>query len=83
MSSLVPTDRLISSYVTLFWAMFSLTTPTSIEIQNGQHFTQTIAELLFMAYHFMAIVLLLNMLIAMMSNSFQDIEVRDRFLVRT
>ena len=56
--------------------MFSLTPPSSIEIKYGQNFTQTVAELLFIAYHGMAIILLLNMLIAMMSNSFQDIEVR-------
>ncbi|XP_070196707.1 transient-receptor-potential-like protein [Littorina saxatilis] len=65
---------LFASYITLFWAMFSLTPPSSIEIKDGQKFTQTVAELLFIAYHGMAIILLLNMLIAMMSNSFQDIE---------
>ncbi|KAK7474523.1 hypothetical protein BaRGS_00034217, partial [Batillaria attramentaria] len=46
----------------------------TIEITDSQSFTQTVAEIMFIAYHGMAIVLLLNMLIAMMSNSFQDIE---------
>jgi hypothetical protein len=30
---------------------------------------------LFMAFHFMAVIMLINMLIAMMSNSYQNIEV--------
>ncbi|KAL8573433.1 hypothetical protein ACOMHN_032448 [Nucella lapillus] len=65
---------LSASYITLFWSMFSLTPPQNIEITHGQAFTKTVAELMFIAYHGMAIILLLNMLIAMMSNSFQDIE---------
>ena len=66
---------MFASYITLFWAMFSLMPPSSIQINDGQDFTEMVAEMLFIAYHGMAIILLLNMLIAMMSNSFQDIEV--------
>ncbi|XP_035826877.1 transient-receptor-potential-like protein, partial [Aplysia californica] len=65
---------LFKSYVTLFWSMFSLTTPSKLEIEATQSFTMTVGELLFMAYHAMAIIVLLNMLIAMMSSSFQEIE---------
>ncbi|CAG5129597.1 unnamed protein product, partial [Candidula unifasciata] len=65
---------LFSSYVTLFWSMFSLMSPNKLEIHSTQSFTQTVGEILFMVYHAMAIIVLLNMLIAMMSSSFQDIE---------
>ncbi|RUS87233.1 hypothetical protein EGW08_004985, partial [Elysia chlorotica] len=65
---------LFSSYVTLFWSMFSLTAPQKLEIRSTQTFTRTVGELMFMAYHGMAIIVLLNMLIAMMSSSFQEIE---------
>ncbi|XP_059140364.1 transient-receptor-potential-like protein [Physella acuta] len=65
---------LFSSYVTLFWSMFSLTTPSKMELKSTQVFTMTVGELMFMAYHAMAIIVLLNMLIAMMSSSFQEIE---------
>ncbi|XP_050416654.1 transient-receptor-potential-like protein [Patella vulgata] len=63
-----------ASYMTLFWSMFSLTPPKEIEIKDGHNFTMMIGEFMFMAYHGMAIIVLLNMLIAMMSSSFQDIE---------
>jgi len=46
-----------------------------IKIQEGQLFTEIVGELLFMAYQTMAVIVLINMLIAMMSNSFQEIEV--------
>ncbi|CAL1526849.1 unnamed protein product, partial [Lymnaea stagnalis] len=65
---------LFTSYVTLFWSMFSLTNPSKLQLNSTQIFTRTVGELLFMAYHAMAIIVLLNMLIAMMSSSFQEIE---------
>ncbi|XP_055894639.1 transient-receptor-potential-like protein isoform X3 [Biomphalaria glabrata] len=65
---------LFSSYVTLFWSMFSMNSPSKLKLESGQSFTMTIGELMFMAYHAMAIIVLLNMLIAMMSSSFQEIE---------
>ncbi|KAK3599507.1 hypothetical protein CHS0354_006636 [Potamilus streckersoni] len=65
---------LTSSYRTLYWSLFSLTQVKDIKLEGGQDFTETIGELLFMAYHGLAIIVLTNMLIAMMSNSFQEIE---------
>ncbi|VDI33840.1 transient receptor potential cation channel subfamily C member 4 [Mytilus galloprovincialis] len=62
------------SYVTLYWSLFGLVTLKDIKIPNGQSFTSMIGMILFMAYHFMAIIMLINMLIAMMSNSYQNIE---------
>ena len=60
----------------LFWALFGLT-PLST-VRDGAHikpFTKLVGEFLLMAYHGMAIIVLVNMLIAMMSDSFNKIEV--------
>lgn len=61
--------------MTLYWSLFGLVTLKDIKIPYGQSFTSMIGMILFMAYHFMAIIMLINMLIAMMSNSYQNIEV--------
>ncbi|KAK3099622.1 hypothetical protein FSP39_007126 [Pinctada imbricata] len=64
------------SYVTLYWSLFGITRKNDITIRHGQYFTELMGMLMFMAYHGMAIIVLINMLIAMMSSSFQNIEVR-------
>lgn len=45
-----------------------------INLESAQ-VTMTVGEILLMIYHAMAIIVLVNMLIAMMSNSFQTIQV--------
>ncbi|XP_064609759.1 transient-receptor-potential-like protein [Liolophura sinensis] len=68
-------NSLLMSYRTLFWSLFSLTQLKDIKNdEGGQPYTEIIGELMFMIYHAMGIIVLINMLIAMMSNSFQDIE---------
>lgn len=67
--------RLGESYATLYWSLFGITAKHDLKIQNGQTFTEMLGRLMFMLYHCMAIIVLINMLIAMMSNSFQNIEV--------
>ena len=59
----------------LFWALFGLTLLSTVREGNIQPFTKLVGEGLLMAYHAMAIIMLINMLIAMMSNSYQTIEV--------
>lgn len=59
----------------LFWALFGLTPLSTVRGGEIQPFTKLVGEGLLMAYHAMAIIMLINMLIAMMSNSFQNIEV--------
>ncbi|KAJ8297880.1 hypothetical protein KUTeg_024411 [Tegillarca granosa] len=66
--------ELEDSYLTLYWSLFGLTAVKDINIRNGQQFTKVTSMLLFMIYHAMSIIVLINMLIAMMSNSFQNIE---------
>lgn len=66
---------LFKSYVTLFWSLFGLTQLSTVREGDMQAFTKVIGEYLLMVYHAMAVIVLINMLIAMMSNSFQEIEV--------
>ena len=63
------------SYVTLFWSLFGLTQLSTVRDGHMHNYTKSVGEALLMGYHAMAIVVLTNMLIAMMSSSFQDIEV--------
>jgi len=63
------------SYVTLFWSLFGLTQLGSVREGQIQNFTKRVAEYMLLCYHAMAVIVLVNMLIAMMSNSFQEIEV--------
>nr|CFW94249.1 Eka-Trp1 protein [Euperipatoides kanangrensis] len=63
-----------NTFVTLFWSLFGITTPKSTDLHDDHKFIETVGQGLFMAYHVAAIIVLINMLIAMMSNSFQVIE---------
>lgn len=67
--------RILKSYVTLFWSLFGLTQLSAVREGRTQPFTKTVGEYMLMVYHAMAVIVLINMLIAMMSNSFQEIEV--------
>lgn len=68
-------ESLFKSYVTLFWSLFGLTQLGTVREGKMQSFTKIVGEYLLMVYHAMAVIVLINMLIAMMSNSFQEIEV--------
>ncbi|XP_064637490.1 transient-receptor-potential-like protein isoform X2 [Lineus longissimus] len=70
-----------TTLVTLFWSLFGLTNKNEVRMNlmgsDGVvkvFFTEGIGETLFIVYHAMAIIVLINMLIAMMSNSFLTIE---------
>src|SRR6218665_3255125 len=67
--------RILKSYVTLFWSLFGLTQLSAVREGRTQPFTKTVGEYMLIVYHAMAVIVLINMLIAMMSNSFQEIEV--------
>lgn len=62
--------------MTLFWSLFGLTQLTAVREGHMQSYTKRVGEYLLVVYHGMAIIVLINMLIAMMSNSFQNIEVQ-------
>ena len=67
--------RLADAYETLFWSLFGITQIKDVEIVEGHNSVERVGTMLFGAYHVAAIVVLINMLIAMMSNSFQEIQV--------
>lgn len=60
----------------LFWASFGLVDLMAFELQGIKSFTRFWAMLMFGSYSVINIIVLLNMLIAMMSNSYQIISVR-------
>lgn len=66
----------------LFWALFDKTDLEAFELESSTFYiTQTTGETLFAIFNIVAILISLNMLIAMMSNSFQQIAVGKRFIV--
>uniref|UniRef100_A0A0X3PE78 Transient-receptor-potential-like protein n=1 Tax=Schistocephalus solidus TaxID=70667 RepID=A0A0X3PE78_SCHSO len=78
-------SSLIRSYQALFWYLFGVSPVGQYRLQlkdesgkltdlKSGRVTVTVAEILLMIYHTMAIIVLVNMLIAMMSNSFQLIQ---------
>ena len=65
----------------LFWALFDKTDLEAFEIKSSTFYvTQTTGETLFAFFNIVAILISLNMLIAMMSNSFQQIAVSNDIL---
>lgn len=68
--------RIASSYITLLWSLFSITKVEDTNVLENHHFTQNVGSGMFIVYHMTSIIVLLNMLIAMMSHSFQRINVR-------
>ncbi|XP_023238515.1 transient-receptor-potential-like protein isoform X1 [Centruroides sculpturatus] len=63
-----------NTFATLFWSLFGISSPKSTDLVEDDVFIETVGQGLFMSYHVTAIVVLVNMLIAMMTKSFQVIE---------
>ena len=59
----------------LFWASFGLVELDAFELEGIKSFTRFWSLLMFGSYSMINIIVLLNMLIAMMSNSYQIISV--------
>ncbi|KYB27779.1 Transient receptor potential protein-like Protein [Tribolium castaneum] len=68
--------NLFETSQSLFWASFGLVDLLSFELTGIKSFTRFWALLMFGSYSVINIIVLLNMLIAMMSNSFQIISER-------
>ncbi|KAL0972672.1 hypothetical protein UPYG_G00193180 [Umbra pygmaea] len=62
------------SFKTLFWAIFGLSEVKSVVINNNHKFIENIGYVLYGVYNVTMVIVLLNMLIAMINNSFQEIE---------
>ena len=59
----------------LFWALFGLTELSSFKTNSDFKMTQNTGKVLFAVYNISMIVVTMNMLIAMMANTFQKVEV--------
>lgn len=61
---------------TVFWSLFGRGDATIVELDEFEHiFTQYVGYWIFGAYNWCSVIVLLNMLIAMMSRSFELIQV--------
>jgi hypothetical protein len=64
------------TFRTVFWSLFGRGEPTAVEVEPfGHKTTETVGYWIFGAYNFCTVIVLLNMLIAMMSRSFELIQV--------
>uniref|UniRef100_A0A0N5APW5 ANK_REP_REGION domain-containing protein n=1 Tax=Syphacia muris TaxID=451379 RepID=A0A0N5APW5_9BILA len=66
-------SSIASSYITLLWSLFSITKVEDTDVDEDHSLTESVGSGMFLTYHMTAIIVLLNMLIAMMSHSFQQI----------
>uniref|UniRef100_A0A2K5R0I2 Transient receptor potential cation channel subfamily C member 6 n=1 Tax=Cebus imitator TaxID=2715852 RepID=A0A2K5R0I2_CEBIM len=62
------------SFKTLFWAIFGLSEVKSVVINYNHKFIENIGYVLYGVYNVTMVIVLLNMLIAMINSSFQEIE---------
>ncbi|XP_015284532.1 PREDICTED: short transient receptor potential channel 6 [Gekko japonicus] len=66
------------SFKTLFWAIFGLSEVKSVVINYNHKFIENIGYVLYGVYNVTMVIVLLNMLIAMINSSFQEIELGQR-----
>uniref|UniRef100_H3A1P8 Transient receptor potential cation channel, subfamily C, member 7b n=1 Tax=Latimeria chalumnae TaxID=7897 RepID=H3A1P8_LATCH len=62
------------SFKTLFWSIFGLSEVISVVLKYDHKFIENIGYVLYGIYNVTMVVVLLNMLIAMINNSYQEIE---------
>ena len=65
------------TFRTIYWALFGLSNSENVELNRGykSRFTESVGYLVFGVYNWGAVIILLNMLIAMMTRSFEKITV--------
>lgn len=68
--------RVEESFKTLFWSIFGLSEVISVVLKYDHKFIENIGYVLYGVYNVTMVVVLLNMLIAMINHSYQEIEVR-------
>lgn len=67
--------RVEESFKTLFWSIFGLSEVISVVLKYDHKFIENIGYILYGVYNVTMVVVLLNMLIAMINHSYQEIEV--------
>lgn len=70
-----PPYRVEESFKTLFWSIFGLSEVISVVLKYDHKFIENIGYVLYGVYNVTMVVVLLNMLIAMINSSYQEIEV--------
>ena len=75
MSPYVSFFSLFEIIQSLYWAIYGLVDLNHAELEEPHEFTEFIGKLMFGSYSWIGFVVLLNLLIAMMSNSYQNISV--------
>lgn len=75
---LLPPPRLFETLQSLFWSIFGLLNLYVTNVKARHEFTEFIGATMFGTYNVISLVVLLNMLIAMMNNSYQLIAVSHR-----
>ena len=74
--------RLFETLQSLFWSIFGLISLYVTNVQAEHVFTEFVGATMFGTYNVISLVVLLNMLIAMMNNSYQHIAVSENTLSR-
>lgn len=67
--------RLFETLQSLFWSVFGLISLYVTNVKPDHEFTEFVGRTMFGTYNVISLVVLLNMLIAMMNNSYQHIAV--------
>lgn len=67
--------RLFETLQSLFWSIFGLISLYVTNVDADHQFTEFVGATMFGTYNIISLVVLLNMLIAMMNNSYQHIAV--------
>lgn len=67
--------RLFETLQSLFWSIFGLISLYVTQVKPDHEFTEFVGTTMFGTYNIISLVVLLNMLIAMMNNSYQHIAV--------
>lgn len=67
--------RLFETLQSLFWSVFGLISLYVTNVEPKHEFTEFVGTTMFGTYNVISLVVLLNMLIAMMNNSYQHIAV--------
>lgn len=69
------------TFRTVYWAVFGLSEKSVVELGKGfnSNFTERVGYIVFGVYNWAAVIVLLNMLIAMMTRSFEKITVGNSF----
>jgi transient receptor potential cation channel subfamily C protein 4 len=64
-----------ATFKTVFWSLFGLAEKEGVKLENyDKHFTEIVGYLIYGAFNIACVIVLLNMLIAMMSKSYETIE---------